>query len=357
MKKANKETIIEWMGDKSSLNDLRTLSRKTVKAARDRAKNHMSLCFFGNVKITDENRNECHLVPDSFLKIIAVNNQVCTVNSIASLQSKNPENFFDSTLSTKSATTFLGICKACDGPKFAGYEKNPNFEINQDRIWEISLKTLLAFRYFSAFTSFLHQEYIKEICSAAKQTLSDHYSISQILQLLSTNEVVLGLDVTYKAAARKSNSAFLMARHIEKRNEELQIIFDFEIENEPVVAIQSFYVYNEIMMFVNVFPTKSGTRIVVFRNSPSEKVEDETYIKNLSIIEVIAFSMVNFRESVYLSPKKSMVVTEETAIFELLGPRSLKFSSSEDLRGISMRKLANELNLDVTIAFKRLSDF
>lgn len=353
----NKNTMIEFVTDKSSLNSLRKMYQQTSPEAHEISRSKIEKCFFCEEVIDETNSNECHLIPDSFLSHISENEKVSTIDSMASLQTRNPENFFNSEIYKKSALTFFGVCRNCDGPEFSEYENNPLSGLTQAKMREIAMKTLLAFRYASLHKHWQAGLTIELVKAIAYKDLTPKHSASEIDDYLSNQEGV----VRHLAIRDESAVSVIVALSEARKVRDYQVSFvkvlDIIINDEPKVAVQGLYIHGESIMYVNVFPIQSGSRIILFKNEDNAPIKDDRDMLNLSVMDVIAYSMVFFRKSLAISPATSSKVVDGSSTFELLGPRSLKFKKPEDLKIISMKDLQSELNLKDKVLFKRLHEF
>lgn len=352
--------MIEYVTNETHLNQLRSIKQSTIVSARISVESYIKNCFFCEDPITTENSNKSHLIPESFLKKISVKEfgreKVCSITLDDSLQTHNPENFFNSGVPVGSAAIFFGICRNCDSPEFFEYENHPTSELNSTKMREISLKTLLAFRYFSLLKAFDSQDQqallIEEAC---KKTPLMPKSI--IEAHLSKNKTILDLKYSYEINISRARKIHNEALRIKRNEMSFSKIIDFEIEAAPVTAVQSFYICGERIIYVNLFPTDNGTRVIVFKNSDSAPEEDDRFVLNLSIAKLLAQAILIFRSSIFISPKISGKMIDGTSMFELLGPRSTKLQRYDDLKGISMKNLILELDLDDRRMYKLLHEF
>lgn len=350
----NKGTMIEYAADQKTINQLRGMGQLISKPSRNITNEHIKNCFFCEEIINKDNNINSHLIPESFLKLISIEDKVSTIDAISSLQSQEPDNFFNSKIFTRSATTFFGVCRNCDVSEFQTYENNPNSVLTQKKMQEIALKTLLAFRYFSIYNVYNSSHNAELAKKLVQREMTETHSQSEIERSLSNHRTISMHNSVLRNTVPKIDLVEYEANRIKIKEEDFSKILDITIESKPVLAVQSFYVHGKRMIYVNVFPTSMGSRIIIFKNSASISIEEDREISNLSVIELLAISMVNFRKGICFSPEKSSKFIDGDSIFELLGPRSLNFSKFSDLRGISMKSLQIELGLEDRTMFKRL---
>lgn len=356
---SNRNTVIEFAKDEDHLNKLRNSMSLAFESSKKSVEKLFEKCFFCLEKLTDANDTESHLIPNSMLKRISVEEfdrkKVCVIEVNTSLQTDDPGNFFNSKISTKSALIFSGLCRTCDNAKFKDYENNQSSNLNQNRMREIALKTLLASRYFDLRESIQDRNHIKAVIDEVAN--SSLFTRRDIENVAFREDPIIRLDKASKLYLANSRSSHTEAIAIQNDSKTFVEIADFEISGEPIVAIQSLFRYGGTFVYVNVFPTAKGNRIVLFRNNSSMSESEATFIGNLSIIIIIAYSIVWFRLSICISPKVSDQFVDGTSIFELLGPRSTNFSSPYDLRKINMKRLSSELGLEDKRMFMMLRDF
>lgn len=342
----NSETMIDYVKDKQTINNLRGMGQLISKSSADFTRNHLSDCFLCGKTIDESNCIDSHLIPESFLRLISAEGKVSTIDAITSLQSRDPANFFDSKVSTKSANTFLGICRSCDNSRFQEYENNPNSDLTQNKMREIALKTLLGFRYFNIYKVYQSGHNAELAKSLIERELSDKYTIEEIEIAKSSHGSVVMHNSLYGNTVPKIDSAEYEANVIKDGMRNFSRILDFEVNSKPVIAVQSFCVFGCVMIYVNIFPTVTGNRVIVFRSNVKGSIEDEQKVSKLSPIELLACSLINFRRGICIDPKTSSTFVDGYSIYEILGPRSLQLQSLEDLKCVPINHLMAELKLD-----------
>lgn len=341
----SKTTMIDY-SFKEDMYGLRMASNLIVNPAKKKAEAKISNCFFCDLAITKVNKNDCHLVPKSFLKKIAVDQKVCVFDTITGLNRADPENYFNSQIDADSAGTFFAACKNCDGPQFAVYEDPKVYELTHDKMRLIAIKTLLAFRYFNLCSAFRSLNCIDLANKEYRKQFSLDYSEEEISDFLMSQKPVIDHVKLYFRGLANADLSHRCADAVNDNLVTFEKIIDVEIPGNPVVALQSYAVIDTITVHVNIFPLDTGSRIIIFRDKHFDSYIDDKLLCSYSVIQLIALATANFRNGIYLSPKVSLAAKQGDSLFALLGPLSKSSLSKKDLNLLSMKSLASAINLE-----------
>ena len=309
-------------------------SRLSVKARKDSKPSHCLYCGQKHNKFCNS-----HSVPASFLRNIAVDGKVYTINKIIDLP------LFDTEQGVKNSGTFQLICRQCDSTIFRDYENHSNYNKHptDKMLAQIALKNHMRLIGKRRFEIELYKNMKEEV---SKEQGKNHNADTYLKEMLRVSNLDLLEYIKDFKHCKKiieknwGNEHYLF--YYEKLNYTVPIAFQGE-----VCLIFDFFgnkindIYNKSKKYklqtihVSIFPMESQSIIMLFIKNNSTRLRQ--FYKQFNSLEhndklsAINFIIFSLSEDVFMSKSIHDRFIENKSLKSVAGLTSIQFSETNDI--------------------------